>query len=51
MARFGRVSWGTGAWFSMVGIMLLGLAPPAGATLRYGPIELSGSVDSQTLLS
>jgi hypothetical protein len=31
--------------------MLVGaLAPPARATLKYGPIELSGSVDSQTLI-
>jgi hypothetical protein len=29
--------------------MVLG-AGPAGATMKYGPIELSGSVDSQTLL-
>jgi hypothetical protein len=27
----------------------LALAPPAHATLKYGPIELSGSVDSQNL--
>jgi hypothetical protein len=35
-----------------IGLVLLGLsgAPPALATLKYGPIELSGSVDSQTLI-
>src|SRR5512143_1627926 len=35
-----------------VGSVLVGLllAAPVHATLRYGPIELSGSVDSQTLM-
>jgi hypothetical protein len=33
-------------------LVWLGLAgaPPAQATLRYGPVELSGSIDSQTLI-
>src|SRR5262245_33424564 len=31
-------------------VLASALASPARATLRYGPIEISGSVDSQTLL-
>jgi hypothetical protein len=42
--------WGFAA--PTIGLVLLGLsgARPALATLKYGPIELSGSVDSQTLV-
>ena len=51
MARCGR----TMRWTSAVHAAALALAvvagiQPAGATLKYGPVELSGSVDSQTLL-
>jgi hypothetical protein len=31
-------------------MLVVALTPPARATLKYGPIELSGSVDSQTLI-
>jgi hypothetical protein len=42
--------WGFAA--PTIGLVLIGLrgARPALATLKYGPIELSGSVDTQTLV-
>lgn len=52
MARCGRSM----RWAGVVHAAALALAvvvagiPPAYATLKYGPVELSGSVDSQTLL-
>jgi len=51
MARCGRARrWARGS-SAVVTVLLVGLAcaPPARATLKYGPIELSGSVDSQSL--
>jgi hypothetical protein len=49
MVRRGRVE---GWWISGAVLVTLGLlgpgARPAGATLRYGPVQISGSVDSQT---
>jgi hypothetical protein len=52
MDRCGRVTrWGRARSAVIFALGLgLALAPPARATLKYGPIELSGSVDSQTLL-
>jgi hypothetical protein len=51
MARSGRtLGWVVrvlavgGAWLGVTGAL------PAHATLRYGPVEVSGSVDSQTLI-
>ncbi len=45
---------GAQRWGRLFGVLAvlaveLALAPPARATLKYGPLELSGSVDSQTL--
>jgi hypothetical protein len=34
----------------LVAVLALVLAAPAGATIRYGPIQLSGSIDSQNLV-
>jgi len=34
----------------MAAVFALVLAAPASATLRYGPIQLSGSIDSQNLV-
>ncbi|MEO8603613.1 MAG: DUF1302 family protein [bacterium] len=51
MARCGRATQHGVLWSVLGALMLVvGVAPPAGATLKYGPIELSGSVDSQTLI-
>jgi hypothetical protein len=57
MDRGGRTGQWEGAkrWHRLFGVLAIiavavAWAPPARATLRYGPIELSGSVDSQTLL-
>lgn len=51
MERCGRTMW-WGLAVPAVALVVFGLvhARPAHATLKYGPIELSGSVDSQTLI-
>jgi hypothetical protein len=56
MARCGRATrWGRGSSAVIVALVITALliapalAPPAHATLKYGPIQLSGSVDSQSL--
>jgi Protein of unknown function (DUF1302) len=50
MARFGRTTRGRGTSAGLLVLLVaLALPPPVRATLKYGPIQLSGSVDSQTL--
>jgi len=50
MARSGRLTWGRIS-SAVVVAFIAGVVPvcPASATFRYGPVELSGSVDSQNL--
>ncbi len=52
MVRCGCTTWWERRWSAVIAALLVGLtqAPPARATMKYGPIELSGSVDSQTLI-
>lgn len=51
MARGHRLTlwWWRGVAGFLLYIAALASAPPVHATLRYGPVELSGSVDSQSL--
>ncbi len=50
MGRYRAMRWGRRA-FAVLAIVCvsLALAPSTRATMKYGPIELSGSVDSQNL--
>src|SRR5262245_35283549 len=50
MRREARQSTWGGLFCAVILAIIGSLAPPAEAGLRYGPIEISGSVDSQTLL-
>jgi Protein of unknown function (DUF1302) len=50
MARGGRRSNCVWVSWAILAAAIIVLATPAAALLRYGPLELSGSVDSQTLL-
>jgi hypothetical protein len=51
MARCDRATQRGRRWGAVIATVIgtLTLAPPARATLKYGPIELSGSIDSQNL--
>src|SRR6185369_8158971 len=51
MARCNRLTlWGKrGALGILLYLLGIALAPTTHATMKYGPIELSGSVDSQSL--
>ena len=50
MARCGRVTWRRATSAAMIAVLAGGFfAQPASATVKYGPIEISGSVDSQNL--
>jgi hypothetical protein len=50
MARCGRVTWWGRATSAVIVAVIAGaFVRPAGASMKYGAIELSGSVDSQNL--
>jgi Protein of unknown function (DUF1302) len=49
MARRGRSMWGWG-WVVLIAAVLGIAVQPAAATIKYGPLQISGSVDSQNLV-